>query len=243
MRTLTAEDLLALWERGAGRHVIDLSLQILMRALPEADPQELERLPLGSRDALLLGVRRATLGDRLAASDVCPACGTAIELELSCTALAAGGGTPRPEWSVEKSGYRLTLRPLDSLDAAAAAASTDDATAHSTLLARSIVSAERHGEVVTSGDLPADVTIAAAESIATEDPCAEITLDMWCPACRYAWKNVLDVASFVCSEFVAAAQRLMIDVHALARAYAWTEAQILALSDQRRAAYLGLCRA
>ena len=42
------------------------------------------------------------------------------------------------------------------------------------------------------------------------------------------------------SELQSRAERLLLDVDALARAYGWTEPEILALSSTRRAAYLQL---
>ena len=243
MHTLTTEDLLSLWERCASLHGIDRSLQVLACALPERDPDELARLPLGSRDALLLAVRRSTLGDRVDAQDVCPACGEQVEVELKCSALANAGGPPPLEWSLEREGFRLTLRPLDSFDAAAAAQCETVAAARATLLARSVLTAERAGEKVEVECLPEEVVSTAAASIATHDSGSELMLEFLCPRCDHAWRSVLDVASFVWTELSARAQRLVLDVHALARAYGWHESDILAMGETRRAAYLALVHA
>jgi hypothetical protein len=240
MHALAAEDLLALWEIGAGLHAIDRSLQVLARAGPDGDPEALARLPLGSRDVLLLEVRRQTLGDRLEAQDVCPACGQRIEVALQCSALAAACGEPPPQWSIEYGGCRLQLRPLDSVDAAAAAQCGSARDARAVLLARSVVAAERDGRPVPPGDLPPDVLAEVEASIAAQDGGAELVIALACPACARTWRNVLDVASFVWAELAAHAQRLLLDVHALARAYGWSQAEILGMSDRRRAAYLAL---
>ena len=50
----------------------------------------------------------------------------------------------------------------------------------------------------------------------------------------------LDLASFVWAEVRARAQRLLRDVDVLARAYGWTEPEVLELTDRRREAYLAL---
>jgi len=119
MRSLEPADLLGIWERGAGLHSIDRALLTLAWALPERNDAELASLALGERDSLLLEVRRATLGDRLEAHEPCPACGEQVEFEVSCATLLERATTPTGEWTIEHDGVRLTLRALDSRDAAA----------------------------------------------------------------------------------------------------------------------------
>ena len=63
-----------------------------------------------------------------------------------------------------------------------------------------------------------------------------------CPACGAAYVADLDVAGFVWAELRASAQRLLGEVDTLARAYGWTEPDVLALGERRRAAYLELAR-
>jgi hypothetical protein len=242
MYRLSAADLVRLWERGAGLHAVDRSLHVLACALPDRDAAELARLPLGRRDALLLSVREATLGSRIEARDMCPACGERVEVELACGALASGAAPPE-RWPLECHGYRLVLRPLDSVDAAAAAQCRGVAAAKSTLLARAVVAADRDGQPVAVEDLPGEVASAVAASIADRDSGAELMLEFACPRCAHVWQDVLDVSSFVWVELSACAQRLLLDVHTLARAYGWSESDILSLSDARRAAYLTLVTA
>ena len=70
------------------------------------------------------------------------------------------------------------------------------------------------------------------------DPLAEILLDFDCPACGASFQEGLELASFVWAELEARARRLLMDVHTLASAYGWGEAEILALSAARREFYL-----
>ena len=62
----------------------------------------------------------------------------------------------------------------------------------------------------------------------------------FCPACRTEFAVDLDIAGFVWAELRARAQRLLREVHVLALAYGWTEDEVLALGERRRAAYLEL---
>jgi hypothetical protein len=67
-----------------------------------------------------------------------------------------------------------------------------------------------------------------------------VQLSLTCPDCDARWDAPLDIASFLWSEVQAWALRTLADVHTLARAYGWAEADILALSPPRRQAYLEL---
>jgi hypothetical protein len=239
MRALTPAESLKLWERGERLHSVDRALHMLASAFPERSAEELAQLPLGCRNALLLAVRRATWGEWLDAQEQCPACNEQVEFSFSCSVLAAGEPPPS-EWQLESGRHRLTLRPLNSLDAAAAARHGDLAGAYAEMLARSVVAAECDGEQVAPGALPADASSAVAASLAAHDSRAELLLDLMCPACNHSWQTCLNIANFIWSELTAHAMRLVEEVHTLAQTYGWAEADILAMSDIRRSAYIAL---
>jgi hypothetical protein len=72
------------------------------------------------------------------------------------------------------------------------------------------------------------------------DAHADIRLNLNCTACAACWRAPFDIASYLWSEVDAWALRLLRDVHRLARAYGWREADILALSSSRRQCYLDM---
>ena len=75
------------------------------------------------------------------------------------------------------------------------------------------------------------------------DPQAEIIISLGCPNCGKHWELIFDVAHFFWNEIAAQAQRLVYEIDALARAYGWTEREILALPVQRRRTYLEMLAA
>ncbi len=89
------------------------------------------------------------------------------------------------------------------------------------------------------------VRMAAAVEAAMEraDPRSAIELALACPACGAQWSTPFDIASFLGGEISIAAERLARDVHDLARAYGWREADIVAMSPWRRQLYLDLVNA
>ena len=106
------------------------------------------------------------------------------------------------------------------------------------LAERCVVEARRESGPVAAADLTEADVAALAAALAEADPGAELLLELRCPACESGWWELLDVATFVWTEVEVQARRLLREVHALARAYGWREADVLALSPRRRRLYL-----
>jgi hypothetical protein len=59
-----------------------------------------------------------------------------------------------------------------------------------------------------------------------------------CPSCGCSWQTIFDIVSYLWTEVTVVAQRVLVDVHELARAYGWPETEILSMSAARRQFYL-----
>ena len=88
--------------------------------------------------------------------------------------------------------------------------------------------------------LPRALVRTLVERLGAADPGAETLLSLVCPPAPIRWQSVLDVATFFWDELATRARRLLREVHTLARAYGWREAEILALPGRRRQTYLDL---
>jgi hypothetical protein len=124
------------------------------------------------------------------------------------------------------------------MDMAAAARCADVDKARALLLERAVRGAWHEGREVAIADLPDAVVAAVGEGMEAGDPQAETPLVLVCGRCDHRWQLLLDVASFLWNEVSSLAERLLFDVQALARAYGWSEAEILGMSAIRREFYL-----
>ena len=88
--------------------------------------------------------------------------------------------------------------------------------------------------------LPAAVLQAVAAAMAAADPQGDVELALRCPACGHVWPAAFDIGSFFWAEVDAWARVLLSEIHTLASAYGWREADVLALSPWRRRCYLEL---
>lgn len=239
---LTAAGLLDVWERGAHGTPAERGRLLACAARPDLGTVDVGRMSLGQRNRLLFELRSKVFGKVLEAAVRCPSCTTAIEFSLQASDLAASTGTGGDEiWHrLVSEEFEVTFRLLTATDLAAAAQSGRRNATRRELLERSIGSATRGGAFVAVVDLPPHIVEAVGEAIIEADPGVEAAIGLACPACGYAWSMPLDIASFLWTEVVSESERLLSEIHTLARAYGWREGDVLALSAVRRKAYLDM---
>jgi hypothetical protein len=241
VRALSVGELLAAWEQGIGQSPVQRALGLLTAAWPETPREELARLSLGRRDARLLALREQLFGPELVGLTACPACGERLEFRVPTADLrAADGGGPAEAQRISVDGYEVRFRLPNSADLLAVGDGGDPDEWSRRLLARCVEEARDSGEGRPVAELPAAVVAAVAQHMARVDPLGDVGLHLTCRLCRHGWSTSFDIVSFLWREIDAWAQRLLREVHALAGAYGWREADILALSQERRRVYLEL---
>lgn len=236
--TVRAQTILDLADAAVGEAPIARALRIA--AVGGADAALLRDAPLGSLHAAALAVHETLAGRRLEAVAACPACAAPIEFALDVEALRAvapDAATGELALQADDGEWRVRWRVPTAGDLADVAGRADAASA---LLERCCDAIGPHGE--GTQDAPPAVVERVEEVLAEADPLAEVTVRLACPDCGALFDADVDPIAFVWHEVQARARRVLHDVDALARAYGWTEADVLALSEQRRAAYLEIAR-
>lgn len=240
MRPFSAHDILQVWELGQGRHPVDRALLCLAIACPEMTWDEMAALTIGQRDARLLTLREQTFGATLNGFAQCPRCAERLEFAVAVPDLraesTADGGAQERELVSE--GLVLRFRPLNSWDLAAVAGCEDVEAARRLLMQRCVRQPSGEEEASSLNELSEEVVAQLALRIADCDPQAEVLLSLNCPACDHHWRALFDIESFFWTEICTQAQRLLREVHTLARAYGWREVDILSMSAIRRQMYL-----
>jgi len=232
MRGLSDTGLLELWESGHGRHPLDRALLCLAATAQGEGGEDLADWPLGRRDRALLELRRQCFGDRMHGWTACRACGEKLEFEMDARSLAEEAVDPVGRLVVKGREARLPT----SRDLALAVAERDPVQASIKIVERCL------GAPPAPGDWSVDDLEEIGDEMAKADPFAEVRI-LQCPGCGRTWEEVFEIASFLWKEIEARARMLLHDVHALTLAYGWREAEILSLSDCRRAAYVSMVRA
>jgi hypothetical protein len=248
MRALSTAELLTVWERGISQPPAHRAVTLLAPVCADALPHELAQLPIGRRDARLLALREQTFGPRLLSLSECPKCGARVELEFDVADVRAkteiGAAETAAPITLRRNNFAVTFRLPNTLDLAAAAEAGNPSGARQRLLERCVLSAlDAKGGEVPPTALPEELLTAVAARMSEADPQADVQLAIVCPQCHHQWNASFDIAGFFWTELHACAQRLLGEIHELASAYGWREADIQNLSAARRQVYLELVRA
>jgi hypothetical protein len=242
MRTISASDVVRLWELGAGKSSFEMALTSLAFLFPEMNRDEILDLPLGKCNTLLAKVREALFGPMLAGFSECPHCPTAVEFTFDMSRHFTQSEPASFEGTLSVEGYEIRYRALTLRDIILAA-QCEPGKVRSFLARRAVQAIEQAGRAAEFDNLPEFAPALLAEEMTRCDPQAEAVFDLLCPSCHGRWQAQLEMVEFLTPEIHALARRLLREVHGLARAYGWRESAILGMSARRREYYLQMVNA
>jgi hypothetical protein len=237
MQCFSSEKILTVWEAGRQQHELDRALTLLGAAAPELTRDELAGLTIGERDARLLRLRTLVFGPTATGFAQCPQCAERVEFPIDTAVLPQPKELAAVPHEIGVGRTRVRFRLPTSRDLAAAVAAPDASQALREMIARCVIGLNPPNE------LPDDIVEVLSRAMLEADPQAEITLAFSCPVCGHAWEMLFDIALFFWNEIADQARRLLREIDALARAYGWSEREILSLSARRRQSYLELVAA
>ena len=232
MRALGITDLLALWERGAACHALDRTALLTAFVRPDIQPDAVADLPLGEVTASLLRLREASFGAHIHSHVDCERCGQRLSLTLDVRDLLQSVPIDEGDGRLANEA-RLRIRAPSLRDLAAVANEPDAHRAAGQLLERCTI--QDDAAFLTDG-----AWLDAEDLLEALDPNADLAFAVPCESCGHQGTAQLDAGVLLWDEIDARARALLGEVHALARAYGWSESEILALSAPRRAAYLAM---
>lgn len=233
MGDLSAVVILAVWDRARAAKANLQRALILLQLSRASEAEDVETLTMGQRDSRLLDLREQIFGSDIAALATCSCCGETLEsrLQVNDVRLLPTESHDR-NIRVEQGGqvYEFRLPTTRDLHAVSAVRAPEDR--RRLLLDRLLASG-----ALPEG-IPDSVARKAEDRMAELDPQADIDLAFRCDACGEEFVSPFDIASFLWAELDVWARRTLRDVHTLARAYSWTETEILKLHPWRRQFYL-----
>jgi hypothetical protein len=256
LRCLVGSDEAFLVEEGGALLPAQRTTALLARCLTHLGsltpvaPDAVRNLTVGDREALLLHLRRLTLGERLQCVLSCPdpACGGKMDLDLTVGDLLLppyGHAEALHETTLRDNGtvYRVRFRLPTGGDqeAAASLARSDPQAAADLVLRRCVESVIAEGDAgVPNEDWPPIVARQLPAIMAELDPQAELVLNLSCPVCGLAFSVLFDTATFFFQELADHMRHLFREVHLLAYYYHWSEAEIMGMTASKRRRYLEL---
>ncbi len=233
------EALLSAWEQGRAEPSSIVRSLALLDAKPFGDaPVPLADLSIGQRDALLLRLHEEVFGDSFFALALCEGCQERVEFSFRGSELPSSEPVQYSELHVSRNRYEVKFRMPTSRDLLMMREGPDIAEQRAQLIERIVLSAEQSGDAIAARALPEEIVSAMEETMQTADARSEVSLRLRCESCGHEWSAWFDAGSFLWKKVDAWALRLLQEVHVLARAYGWSERDIINMTAWRRHAYL-----
>lgn len=217
--------LLAAWEAGDGWPEVARGALVLDLLGGAEDGGSALDLPIGELDRLAARCHVEAFGGLVLGVLDCTGCGAMLDVTVDLTALPAATTPDGPAAGDEVPAVRAPtvrdlLRVVDRPDA------------------RDVLLQLLSG--MTVGDLEPDELARVDMRLEAIAGPGFTTLRAACPDCGDDVIGDLDPAWLLWARVETAAPELLRDVAQLAGAFGWSESEVLALTPQRRAAYLGL---
>jgi hypothetical protein len=237
IRPVTGWEELMVADELTGASAVALTDEILRRCVATlhvdggtevAAEGRLGELTVGDREVLLLRVRQASFGDRVALVVAChdTGCAALMDLDVDLDRLCRA---PAPAARPVRDPPRFRL-PTGADQAAVAAQALDDPLGAARALARRCL--------LDDDPLDDDRLDELGDRLADLDPHADIELDLTCPECGHRFLAPFTAADLLRGELLARRRDLDLAVHLLAGHYHWSEDAILALPTNRRRRYV-----
>lgn len=238
MAGLGPRHLLEVWERGSPEGPVGRAV-VLLAAIRGEQAATAAEVDVGTRDVHLARVLAAMAGTVVPAVVDCRRCGALLDVPIDLTAICAlpvhePGETLTAVAGRRRVTFRLpTSRDLLALSGLSAAAARRALLAWCLGLAPEDLTEDEAGPLAE----------AVEEAMELAAPAGAIDLMVRCPECDEVLSLPLDLPALLWAEIEAQVSCVLEDVHSLATAYGWTEADVLALTPMRRAAYLAMAGA
>jgi hypothetical protein len=206
--------------------------------------EQVLELTAGDRERLLLALCERLLGPDIDLVATCPSCSEVAELSVTFTdVVAANSATtvpsvPHVDLDAGRGIWVARLRPPNGADLEQAA--RGGARAARQLIINCVLElTDPSGERVAPSALPTACESQLANALLALDPAAETRIGAECPSCGQMIDALLDACSLL-QNGLGGSQRVYDDVFRMARAYHWSEAEILSLPLRRRRHYLAI---
>jgi hypothetical protein len=220
---------------------MDRSLHLLAAAYPLCDPEILAQLSIGDRDSRLFLLRKWLFGSQMVNVSNCPQCTASVEWEMSTDYFlpkeVREPAAPR-EYKLKVGHYELRYRLPNSDDISNVLKNKVYQDRPDKVLKDCVLDLKYRGKDFTKTKFPESVLKRLDVQIGRDDPHANISILLNCGVCSHQWEIHFDILGYLWAELDNWAKHLLQDIFTLARAFKWSEKDILEMSSLRRRTYL-----
>lgn len=211
----------------------------------EIEVDKVAKLSIGNRDARLLQLRVLLFGNRLQNVAQCPKCTETLEWEMEVSDIQLNSlplTTPSDAFHLEVEDFKVQFRLLNSEDMIKASSWPAYQEDPKKILTDCILNIQKAGKDFQADPIPERILEAINNQMPKLDPQANINIGLNCPACEHHWENPFDIVTYLWTEIDNKVKHILEEIFVLARAFGWSEKDILSMSPKRRQIYLAMLR-
>jgi hypothetical protein len=235
---LGSEERLRAWENAGNEPPLGREVALAV-AFGAGESETLPAVGMGDFHRKMLECYGEQFGREAGATAHCPKCSAGSEFSVDLGKFVEAQ-TPAIVGELCVGGYQLSVRLPTVGDLLAAGAAGNVEAARKCLIGRCVVRARRGDLDIAAESLPAEIITAIESELAKADPLGRFQMHVSCPECGHSWLERLDLGAFFWSGLEDSVTRILRDVDVVARAYGWSEREILALSASRRKTYVAM---
>lgn len=204
----------------------------------------IRELTAGDRERLIIALCARLMGPEIDLVATCPSCSALAEMPVRfadvVTSHPVSDGIAESRIDLEAGGahWVARLRPPAGADLERAARGGPDA-ARDLIVGCIEELTDPSGNRVARSELPTKCESSVADALLALDPAAEARIEVECPFCAKPIDALLDGFA-VLQGGLGGAQRFYDEVFRMARAYHWSQSEILSLPLKRRRHYLAI---
>ena len=213
------------------------ALALLRLGYPNLAEEDIAQLSFGSRNALLLRLRKALFGSVFESTCDCQSCQQKLDLTFDTSMIELQDPKPNKSQSISIEGCQVDFRLPCSQDMLEHELNDSELTA-TKVLANCIQAIEKDGSSIGVDQVPANFLSQFENQIAELDSQANIEFNVDCPGCGNNQSSRFDILSFLWAEIDSWAKFILREVHVIASCYGWSEETILKMNPVKRNLYL-----
>jgi hypothetical protein len=229
------QEILAAWEQfSESNYHYNAHILITMLLKPDAT-EDIGRWSIEKRDKALFNLRKKIFGSLFLNMCTCPSCGSALEWSFDLDRLNIDTSMDAEHESTGylvsgdyKLNYRLPmvsdLREKDP----------------GRMLQNCIHNASFKNAAVPIETIGDDTMAQLRMEIEKHCPVSGISFEFKCGACKHAWEEPFDIASYFSKEINNWAKTILREVSVIASAFSWPEDTIVNMGQKKRNYYLSL---
>lgn len=227
-------ELLNIWEQGFNKNSQQKTNDLISLYVGLAESEEIKSFSIEQKEQYLLEIRRLLFGRKFLSIANCPSCSEMIEWEMNYSDFLNVNKKVdlKKRYICNVLGYVIHYRLPNEKDISLYEKNQ--------ILKNCVFLVKKNNKEIKVDNVPSALWDKLEIEMEKSSPLSSSTINLSCPKCENKWQLYFSIIDFLWTELDQWAKRFLYDVSILARAYGWSESEIINMNPIRRSYYRNL---